>query len=93
MNRNQRKSEEKLQKVLRECQKRPVNKRCADCTERLPQWVVMDFNTFVCTSCSGIHREFSHRVKSISLATFTEEEVKAVRNGGNELSNSLYMSR
>lgn len=36
------------------------------------------------TACSGIHREFSHRVKSISLSTFSLEEVKALKEGGNE---------
>lgn len=60
---------------------------------QLPQWVVTDFNTFVCTACSGIHREFSHRVKSISLATFTEDEVAGVKAGGNEINNKLYMAR
>ncbi|CAM9834549.1 unnamed protein product, partial [Ectocarpus sp. 6 AP-2014] len=85
--------ERKLQVQLRACQKEPGNKRCADCTERLPQWIISDFNTFVCTACSGIHREFSHRVKSISLATFSEEEVAAVKAGGNEASNKLYMAR
>ncbi|CAN0541470.1 unnamed protein product, partial [Ectocarpus sp. 8 AP-2014] len=60
---------------------------------QLPQWIISDFNTFVCTACSGIHREFSHRVKSISLATFSEEEVAAVKAGGNEASNKVYMAR
>lgn len=27
--------EKKLQNALRECQKKPGNKRCADCTERV----------------------------------------------------------
>lgn len=53
----------------------------------------MDFNTFVCTACSGIHREFSHRIKSISLATFTDEEVEGVKKGGNNVNNALYMAR
>lgn len=60
---------------------------------QLPQYIISDFNTFVCTACSGIHREFSHRVKSISLATFSEEEVAAVKAGGNDASNKLYMAR
>ncbi len=47
----------------------------------------------MCTSCSGIHREFSHRVKSISLATFSEEEVEGVKAGGNEANNKLYMAK
>ncbi|CAM9592848.1 unnamed protein product [Hapterophycus canaliculatus] len=92
-NRKAERLEKKLQSQLRACQKEPGNKRCADCTERLPQYIISDFNTFVCTACSGIHREFSHRVKSISLATFTEEEVAAVKAGGNDASNKLYMAR
>lgn len=30
-------------------------------------------------------REFTHRVKSISMAKFTAEEVSALRAGGNEV--------
>lgn len=55
--------------------------------------MITDFNTFVCTACSGIHREFSHRVKSISLGTFTEQEVVGVRGGGNDANNKIYMAR
>lgn len=39
------------------------------------------------TDCSGIHREFSHRIKSISLSTFSADEVKAMKEGGNEAVN------
>jgi hypothetical protein len=73
------KSEDQLRRGVRDAARRPENKRCADCTERLPQYVNLDFSTFVCTACSGIHREFNHRVKSISLANFTEDEVRAIR--------------
>ena len=30
----------------------------------------------------GIHREFSHRVKSLSMSTFREEEMEVMRRGG-----------
>ncbi|CAM9327495.1 unnamed protein product, partial [Phaeothamnion confervicola] len=53
----------------------------------------MNFGTFVCTVCSGIHREFSHRQKSIGLSNFTEDEVTVVVNGGNDKVNALYMAR
>ena len=59
------KLEEKYQKVLKDCQKRPENRHCADCTGRGNQYVVLNFNTFVCTSCSGIHREMQHKIKSV----------------------------
>ncbi|RVX19477.1 putative ADP-ribosylation factor GTPase-activating protein AGD14 [Vitis vinifera] len=41
-----------------------------------------NFLTFVCTNCSGIHREFTHRIKSVSMAKFTTEEVTALQAGG-----------
>lgn len=28
-----------------------------------PTYVCLTFGTFVCTTCSGLHREFSHKVK------------------------------
>ncbi|CAL5387047.1 unnamed protein product [Camellia sinensis] len=49
-----------------------------------PQYVCTTFWTFVCTNCSGVHREFSHRVKSVSMAKFNTEEVNALQAGGNE---------
>ncbi|KAJ0709972.1 putative Arf GTPase activating protein [Helianthus annuus] len=48
-----------------------------------PQYVCTSFWTFVCTTCSGIHREFTHRVKSVSMAKFTTQEVSALQGGGN----------
>jgi hypothetical protein len=43
------KKEEKLLKAVRELSRQPPNKRCADCTEKLPQYVNLTFNTFICT--------------------------------------------
>ncbi|KAJ1617513.1 hypothetical protein T492DRAFT_1099169, partial [Pavlovales sp. CCMP2436] len=45
--------EENIVKLLKEIQKRPGNKQCADCTSRQP-YVVLNFNVFACTTCSGI---------------------------------------
>jgi Arf-GAP domain and FG repeats-containing protein 1 len=84
---------ERRVRALRDTQKRHENKRCADCTERLPNYVVSDFNTFVCTACSGLHRELSHRIKSVSLSSFTDDEVRAVRKGGNRVANDLWLAK
>ncbi|KAK1376538.1 hypothetical protein POM88_032731 [Heracleum sosnowskyi] len=45
-----------------------------------PQYVCTTFWTFVCITCSGIHREFTHRVKSVSMS-FTSQEVEALQKG------------
>ncbi|KAL5161180.1 Arf-GAP domain and FG repeat-containing protein 2 [Glycine soja] len=55
-----------------------------------PQYVCTNFWTFVCTNCSGIHREFTHRVKSVSMAKFTSQEVSALQEGGNQRAKEIY---
>jgi len=60
-----------------------ANKRCADCTQMGPTYICLDFRTFVCQQCSGLHREFGHKMKSISLSEWTAAEVEAVEAGGN----------
>uniref|UniRef100_A0A0A9GDK0 NIG n=1 Tax=Arundo donax TaxID=35708 RepID=A0A0A9GDK0_ARUDO len=38
-------------------------------------------------------REFTHRVKSISVAKFTSQEVSALQEGGNERAKEIYFKR
>ncbi|KAK9839892.1 hypothetical protein WJX84_001153 [Apatococcus fuscideae] len=85
--------EAKHEKLLRELLRKPDNKRCANCEVLGPQYVVLDFATFVCTDCSGAHREFHHRVKGISMATFKPEEMKQIQQGGNQEAAAAYLSK
>lgn len=88
------KKQEQLTEELKEIRKsNKENLVCADCPNRAPSYVCLNFSTFVCTECSGLHRKFGHRVKSIAVATFTEEEVEKMRQGGNEVANSHYLGR
>ncbi len=87
------KMEEKYQRILRECQKRPENRSCFDCSGRGNQYVVLSFNTFVCTTCSGIHRELQHRVKSVGMSTFSTDEIKAIDKAGNAVARTTWMAR
>ncbi|CAH2077181.1 unnamed protein product [Thlaspi arvense] len=84
------KEDERIEKAIRSLLKLPGNRRCINCNSLGPQYVCSTFRTFVCINCSGIHREFTHRVKSISMATFTAEEVSALRAGGNERARQIY---
>ncbi|MQK21657.1 hypothetical protein EI013_25130, partial [Escherichia coli] len=65
-------------------------RRCINCNSLGPQYVCTNFWTFVCTNCGGIHREFTHRVKSISMAKFTSQEVSALQEGGNQRAKEIY---
>ena len=46
-------------------------------------------------ACSGIHREFSARVKGIGASSFTADEVARMRrpDAGNEAVNAAYLAR
>ncbi|XP_058074747.1 probable ADP-ribosylation factor GTPase-activating protein AGD14 isoform X2 [Magnolia sinica] len=84
------KEDEKNEKIIRGLLKLSSNKRCINCNSLGPQYVCTNFWTFVCTNCGGIHREFTHRVKSVSMAKFTSQEVSALQGGGNECAREIY---
>ncbi|KAG5041904.1 hypothetical protein JHK87_005819 [Glycine soja] len=86
-----RKEEERNEKIIRGLMKLPPNRRCINCNSLGPQYVCANFWTFVCMTCSGIHREFTHRVKSVSMAMFTSQEVDALQNGGNQRAREIHL--
>ncbi|XP_077515611.1 arf GTPase activating protein drongo isoform X1 [Amblyomma americanum] len=85
--------EEKNLKTLRELAALPANKQCFDCHQRGPTYINMTIGSFVCTSCSGILRGLNppHRVKSITMTTFTPEEIEQIKNKGNEYCKYVWL--
>ncbi|KAJ9183404.1 hypothetical protein P3X46_007264 [Hevea brasiliensis] len=88
---NRVKEDEKNERIIRGLLKLSENRRCINCNSLGPQYVCSNFWTFVCTTCSGIHREFTHRVKSVSMAKFTSQEVVALQEGGNKRAREIYL--
>lgn len=88
-----RKQDEKNLKILRELVSQSGNKECFDCHQRGPTYVNMTIGSFVCTSCSGMLRGLTppHRVKSISMATFTQEEIDFIKERGNEYCRRIWL--
>jgi hypothetical protein len=85
----EKKNKERLSKIV----KLPENKKCFDCAGRgRTQYVVMPLWTFVCTGCSGVHREFSHRVLSITLHSFTKEQIDQLDAGGNKAAQARWLA-
>ncbi|KAG5040068.1 hypothetical protein JHK82_012207 [Glycine max] len=94
-----RKEEERNEKIIRGLMKLPPNRRCINCNSLSTShtWrrlgydcgsssIFGDIVQFLKSpvfymSCS---REFTHRVKSVSMAKFTSQEVDALQNGGNQ---------
>ncbi|KAK4798437.1 hypothetical protein SAY86_030763 [Trapa natans] len=85
------KEDEKNERIIRGLLKLPENRRCINCNSLGPQYVCTSFLTFVCTTCSGIHREFTHRVKSVSMAKFTSQEVSSLQGGGNQKAKEIFL--
>jgi hypothetical protein len=80
------KQDDKNSTAMREIQsQQPANKKCFDCEQRGPTYVNMTIGSFVCTKCSGLLRGINppHRIKSISMSTFSNEEVEMMRSKGN----------
>ncbi|KAJ8679430.1 hypothetical protein QAD02_015217 [Eretmocerus hayati] len=87
------KQDEKNLKTLRELVSQPGNKECFDCLQRGPTYVNMTIGSFVCTTCSGMLRGLTppHRVKSISMATFTQEEIDFLKERGNDFCRAIWL--
>ncbi|XP_028987289.1 arf-GAP domain and FG repeat-containing protein 1b isoform X3 [Betta splendens] len=88
-----RKQEETHLKMLREMTSLPANRKCFDCDQRGPTYVNMTVGSFVCTTCSGILRGLNppHRVKSISMTTFTQQEIEFLQKHSNEVCKHIWL--
>ncbi|XP_042184492.1 arf-GAP domain and FG repeat-containing protein 1 isoform X2 [Oncorhynchus tshawytscha] len=88
-----RKQEETHLKMLREMTSQPPNRKCFDCDQRGPTYANMTVGSFVCTTCSGILRGLNppHRVKSISMTTFTQPEIEFLQKHTNEVCKHIWL--
>ena len=92
--RNERVEDKNLQ-TLKDLQRQECNKRCFECDQRGPTYVDVTIGSFVCTSCGGVLRGINppHRVKSISMATFTSSEISLIQSRGNEMCKNIYLGK
>ncbi|KAG0332356.1 hypothetical protein BG000_010093 [Podila horticola] len=84
--------EERHARILTSLLKLAENKKCFDCPSKVNVYVNLFNSTFICEKCSGLHREFNHRVKSISASTFTSEEVASLQKGGNAVAKKIWLA-
>ncbi|KAL5997734.1 hypothetical protein ACLOJK_008664 [Asimina triloba] len=73
---SRKKEDEKNEKIIRGLLKVQENRRCINCKSLV--------------YFPALSREFTHRVKSVSMAKFTSEEVGALKAGGNERAKEIY---
>jgi hypothetical protein len=69
------------------------NNICADCHTRNPAWASWSLGVFLCMRCAAIHRKLGthiSKVKSLSMDSWTNEQVDNMRKVGNVVSNQIY---
>ena len=45
------------------------------------------------TGCSGVHREFSHRVLSLTMHSFTKGQIDLLDSGGNRAAQQTWLAK
>ncbi|OXB39353.1 hypothetical protein J007_00830 [Cryptococcus neoformans] len=85
--------EQRNERMLEELLKLPGNDNCADCHAPAPRWASVNLGIFLCVGCASVHRKLGthkSRVKSVTLDTWTRDQIVAIRNMGNTASNAIY---
>ena len=70
----------------------PGNNICVDCDGKSPQWASVSLGIFMCLECSGRHRSLGVHVsfvRSVSMDSWSEKQIKQMRMGGNDKCNSF----
>lgn len=85
--------------LLKKLRRLPPNMSCPNCGTSAPPGIgfgniCAKFKTFVCDLCKTSHQAISHRVKSISMSTWTLDEVNELteeRGGGNLVAAHVWL--
>ncbi|KAJ5185085.1 Arf GTPase activating protein [Penicillium cf. griseofulvum] len=87
--RQQARNEKTLTELIRTI---PGNDRCADCDALTPGWASWNMGVFLCMRCAALHRKLGthiSKVKSLTMDTWTSEQVDNMKSHGNILMNQM----
>ncbi|KGO40267.1 Arf GTPase activating protein [Penicillium expansum] len=87
--REQARNEKTLTELIRTV---PGNDRCADCDALSPGWASWNMGIFLCMRCAALHRKLGthiSKIKSLTMDTWTAEQVDSMKSHGNILMNKM----
>ncbi|KAG0256223.1 hypothetical protein BG011_004689 [Mortierella polycephala] len=85
---------DKSERILADLLKIPVNTICCDCGAASPKWASFSLGCFLCVRCCSVHRKMGthiSKVKSVTLDSWTQDDIDTMKNMGNGKVNALYM--
>ncbi|KAK2795858.1 hypothetical protein FQN51_000341 [Onygenales sp. PD_10] len=91
--RQQARNERALQELIRSV---PGNDRCVDCQARNPGWASWNLGVFLCMRCAALHRKLGthiSKVKSLSMDSWSSDQVDNMKRNGNVVVNKIYNPR
>jgi len=68
------------------------NQRCFDCNRKPAHWASVNTSIYLCLNCAGDHRGFGVNisyVRSITMDSWSDNQLKIMRIGGNKRLSSL----
>jgi len=83
-------AEQKVKKLAR----LPSNTCCANCgtTKKFGfSTVCIKYFTFVCNNCKSSHQAISHRCKSLTMSSWTDQEVMELQRKGNDYARRTWL--
>jgi Putative GTPase activating protein for Arf len=80
--------------IVKKRSRLPANKKCCDCSSKLPNNVNLSVGAFLCSPCAGIHRALpsAPRIKGVGHTVFTREEAEFLEGTDNEKINAVYLA-
>lgn len=89
-------SDPKAEAAVKKLARLLSNTICPNCGTRNKygfSTVCIKFHTFVCNQCKSSHQAVSHRCKSLTMSSWTMEEVEELKRKGNDYARKTWMGR